>query len=467
MININFKIIHNKFSRLFKFIFFIRYLFVIFLISIVVFLSIPNFFDYQKKEKFLKNFLFQNYNLKVEKIDNIKFNSLPMPNLELSNINSNFGSKKIFVSTKKMKIYPKLQNIYNYKNFKARNIILEDSKAITDFKDTTSFAKDFFNFEKKILLKNFNILVKNNDKVILDLKKIKYTNYGFEKDKIIGEIFDKNFIIKLNNSSKQLNLKLLNSGISAKINIFDNEKLRSINGEMTGKVLDSNYKFKFNYDKKSIKIVDFFLREKDLSLDGEGLITIKPYFNINWNSEIININAEKISQLDLEKLLSYKDLLKKINSQINLYYQSKKFSKNLIDKINLKTDIAYGRLNISKLLLISDAILNCKSNINLIEDYPILNFECDMKSPDKKKLLKKIQIDYKKKKEVLNLNVKGNLNILNKKINFDSIKMNENYIASEEDLKYFKKTFETIVFNQHFFKIFDLVKIKQLVREIL
>ena len=129
--------------------------------------------------------------------------------------------------------------------------------------------------------------------------------------------------------------------------------------------------------------------------------------------------------------------------------------------------MAYGRLNFSKLLSISDTILNCKSNINLIEDYPILNFECDFNSPDKKKLLKKIQIDYQKKKEVLNLNIKGNLNILNKKANFDLIKMNENYIASEEDLKYFKKTFEKIIFNQHFFKIFDLVKIKQLVREIL
>ena len=115
--------------------------------------------------------------------------------------------------------------------------------------------------------------------------------------------------------------------------------------------------------------------------------------------------------------------------------------------------MAYGRLNFSKILSISDTILNCKSNINLIEDYPILNFECDLKSPDKKKLLKKIQIDYQKKKEVLNLNIKGNLNILNKKANFDLIKMNENYIASEEDLKYFKKTFEKIIFNQHFFKI--------------
>ena len=100
MININLKIINNKFSRLLNF-FFIRYLFVIFLISIVIFLSIPNFFDYKKERKFLKNFLFLNYNLKVEKIDNIKFNSFPIPNLELSNINSKFGSKKLLFQQKK------------------------------------------------------------------------------------------------------------------------------------------------------------------------------------------------------------------------------------------------------------------------------------------------------------------------------------------------------------------------------
>mgnify|MGYP003324849591 CR=1 FL=1 len=39
----------------------------------------------------------------------------------------------------------------------------------------------------------------------------------------------------------------------------------------------------------------------------------------------------------------------------------------------------------------------------------------------------------------------GNLNILNRKINFKDISINENYKASNEDLKYFKESFENKV----------------------
>ena len=63
-----------------------------------------------------------------------------------------------------MRIYPKFQNIYNYKNFKARNIILEDSKAVTDFKDITSLLKISL-ILKKISLRNFDILIKITTKL--------------------------------------------------------------------------------------------------------------------------------------------------------------------------------------------------------------------------------------------------------------------------------------------------------------
>ena len=46
------KTIHNKYSRFYDFIFFLRYLFIIFFISTVSFLSIPHFFDYEKKFQF-------------------------------------------------------------------------------------------------------------------------------------------------------------------------------------------------------------------------------------------------------------------------------------------------------------------------------------------------------------------------------------------------------------------------------
>ena len=44
--------------------------------------------------------------------------------------------------------------------------------------------------------------------------------------------------------------------------------------------------------------------------------------------------------------------------------------------------------------------------------------------------------------------------------------MNKNYEASTEDLKYFKDSFENILFNESFLEIFNLKKIKEFILEI-
>jgi len=49
MINKTYKIIHNKYLALFKFIFFLRYLFGIFFIAVLLFLLIPYLLDFKKK----------------------------------------------------------------------------------------------------------------------------------------------------------------------------------------------------------------------------------------------------------------------------------------------------------------------------------------------------------------------------------------------------------------------------------
>ena len=115
MINRIYKTIHNKYSRFFKFIFFLRYVFLVFFISIALFLLIPNFFDYKKKENIIKSLIFKNYALKIEELEDIKFKSFPIPHLEIKNLNSKLFSNEINIKTKTLKIYPRIENIYNFK----------------------------------------------------------------------------------------------------------------------------------------------------------------------------------------------------------------------------------------------------------------------------------------------------------------------------------------------------------------
>ena len=89
--NIN-KIIHNKYSKFFEFIFFLRYLLIIFFISIAIFLTVPFFFNYEKKAEVIKLHLLENYDFKISNYSEIKYNIFPLPNLELSNVQINFKS---------------------------------------------------------------------------------------------------------------------------------------------------------------------------------------------------------------------------------------------------------------------------------------------------------------------------------------------------------------------------------------
>ena len=66
----------------------------------------------------------------------------------------------------------------------------------------------------------------------------------------------------------------------------------------------------------------------------------------------------------------------------------------------------------------------------------------------------------------MKLKFKGKVNILNRKVKFDLIEVNENFKASKEDLNYFKTTFENILFDQNFINIFNRKKIRKFLKEI-
>ena len=465
MINKIYKTINNKFSRLFKFIFFLRYLFSIFFVALLIILLIPQVFDYKKKEQIIKQYLFNNYGLKIIKMDNIEFNSFPVPNLQINNAIINPSSDNLSLSSQKLIIYPEIFSIYNYNNFHARKIKLINSVITTDVKFIQNFIKNIFSIEKKFFFENLKFNISDNNNNIINLNKISFTNYGYKKNVIIGELFNKKFKVNLKDKYKNISFKLLGTGISAKLIFFDNKNL-NYNGNLKGKVLRSNFKLDFSYENNSLKITNFIFRDKKLSFNSNGNLKYKPFFKIDLNSEVKNIDPKILKDLDIEHILNSKDLIKRFNSQISISFLPKKFYNNLIDNLDIKTQLAFGRLNINKDFSIDKSKFNCKNKINLLEDYPVLHFDCTLSTMDKRELYEKFGIKYQNKNEKLKLVIRGNLNILNNTINFDSIEMNENYNATIEDIKYFKSTFENILFDKNFQNIFDLSKLRKFILEI-
>ena len=466
MINKFYKTIYNKYSRFFRFIFFLRYLFGLFIVAIILFLIIPSFLNHEKKSEVFKKYLAKNYEFKISKYESIKYQLFPLPNFEFTNLTINFNSSPVELNVKKLKIYPKLLSIYNNENFQSKKIILNKSDIILRTLDLKFIVKEFLNKKNKLYFDDLNIRFYDETGLLVSLENIKFTNFGFKKNIVDGNIFGKKFKVKVNKSLNKIDLKIHKSGVNVDISLDTKNDKNFIKGVLKSKILNTNLKFNFIYGEKSLKIYNSFFRSKNLSFENNILIIFEPFLDIKSNFKIDDIDVEIFNKLKLEKILTYKKLLKQINSKNEINFNSKKFSHNFIDKLDLKFDLAYGRLNYSKNISISDNIFNCKGSINLLEDFPLLFFDCLINLNTKKIFFKKFDINIKEENEILNLSVKGNLSVMNNKINFKKISMNNNYKASNEDLNYFKEKFENILFKDNFIKIFDLKKIKKFILEI-
>ena len=327
MINKFDKIIHNKFSVFFKFVFFIRYLLLIFFVAIVLFLSIPGFFDYEKREPVIKNYLYQNYGLKIKDMESVEYKALPIPSLQIKNLDTNFFSDNILIKSNQLTLYLKLFSIYNYDNFSVKRIKLENNYIDTNLENIKYLSSSILNLKKKVFFKNLNIIFRNEENKIFEMKKINFLNYGYQKNIIIGEIFKRKFKIKLDENLKEMSLNLPNTGVSSKLNIDRNTNETSFDGVLKGKILKSQFKLNFSYDKKKIEIKEFFFRNKKISFNSEGSLKFIPYFKANLATRIIDIDTQLLSKLDINKIINSKDLIKKINLKKKIIFKSKNLIK--------------------------------------------------------------------------------------------------------------------------------------------
>jgi len=462
MLNKFFKTIHNKYSRFFKFIFFLRYLFAIFFVSISLFLIIPGFFNYEKKEKIIKNYFLENYNFKIIEYNNIKYKAFPIPKLELKKTRIKFLKSNTNFNVNYLQVYPKIFSIYNLNNFEINKIILKENDVNLEISNFYTFIDQLTKQRKKISFNDLNIKILNDNKLVVRLENIFFSNFGHKKNFFEGRVFGKKFEAKLQDNLKFIEFKLPNSSIAANLDL--NKKTKK--GTFKSKILNNNLKFDFVYDSEKLKIFNSYFRSKNLSFDNEILITFAPFLDIKTNFELEELNNEILKEINFVKVLELKNIIKKINSKNTIIYKPKKFSKSFIDDLNLKVDLAYGRINYKKDFLFEKSLFKCSGDINLFEEYPLLYFDCSTLIKDRKKLLKKFSINVKSSDKALGLKVKGNLNILNKKINFEQISLNEKKFP-KEDLIFFKNSFEKILFNKSFLEIFEIKKIKNYILEII
>ena len=302
----------------------------------------------RKKAEAIKLHLLNNYNFEIRSYEGIKYNIFPLPNLEIINAQINLKPSVEDLNVKKIKIYPNILNIYNYKNFSSRKINLKEVNAEIQASDLKFLLKELFQKENKLSFLNLKIKIVDEKIPVLTLDNIKYKNFGYNKNLIRGRVLGKNFKIKIDDNYKNINFKLLNSGIKVDINFDKNQKNNLKFGTLRSKILNNNFKSNFEYDGKIIKIDNAYFRSKSLSFKNESEIILNPFLDINSNFIIEELNTQILTKIEFINLLKFKDLLRKINNKSEIKFKPKKFNRNFFKDLNLKINLAYGRMNYSK-----------------------------------------------------------------------------------------------------------------------
>ena len=466
MINKIYKRIHNNYSNFFKYFFFLRYVFAIFLIITSLFLLIPKFFNYEKKQEIIKEYFINYYGLELSNYDSIRFNVFPLPNLSIKNANLKFKNKPINLKSKNLNIFLNFKNIYNYEDFQTRKILFIENDISLDIDRTKDLINYFSKLKYKLDFKTSDFNFKKDDSFLLKIKNVNFSNHGYKKYHINGEIFDKKFTASLKNNNQNLSFKILNTGIKANFKIDEKNLKTSITGSSNMTFLDNFLQFDFILNGSQLEISKSNFNNKDLSFSLDSLIAFNPFFSTNSNININEIDKRLIDKINLEKILNSKEIIKKLNSKININYKKKRYYTNLIENYSSDLNLAYGKLVFSNKILITGGEINCQGDSLIVDEYPRLNLVCLFEIKDKKKLFKKFSIYKNINSDPLSLHIESSINLLNRKINFKKINTGNNYFAKEEDMKYFKELFESILFDESFLAIFNMDKIKEFFLEI-
>ena len=175
------------------------------------------------------------------------------------------------MEVKNLKIYPKLLSIYNYENFQSNKIHLKDTRTILETSELLFLIKELTNQKKKLYLNNLDLIIENNNKSIVTLKNIKFSNFGYQKNKIDGEIFGKKFKMFIGDDFEHANFKILNSGININVDFDENREIFK-KGVLKSKILTSNFKFNFIYDDQTLDIYNSYFRSKNISFINKSRI---------------------------------------------------------------------------------------------------------------------------------------------------------------------------------------------------
>ena len=370
MINTNIR--KEKFmKKILQFMYYLRYLILIFIISVTVLFITPKLFKHVNKIDKLNYILKNQHGLTLKNYNDIQYKVFPQPNLEIKGAKIFIGNEEFNLKIERLKIYTNIIGLY---------------------------------FSDKILL-----------------KKIKFTANFFEND-LSGFYLPE----KHNN---YLYFEVKNIGVVSKF-FLDNKKIPpKFSGKIKFKVLGNNFLINFDFDQKLLFKKSVY-KNKNVHANFDGEINFNPFFQFIIFADLKKLNIEKFKFEKIYHLISEELSNRKLNGEIKINNLT-----NKIKGENNQINIIFENGNISsKILNFSLANLDIEMNFYL-KRYPTYNnldYKLLIKSDNINEFYKIINLKKDKKNTKVDLIVEGNINLSAQKYYFNKVEINKKKLNKEK-----------------------------------
>ena len=386
---------------------------IIVVFTIIIFLSLPVFFNYKSIQNEIENKFFSDFKINLKILDNISFRVLPRPHLLIKKANLDFNledEKSSIAEVENLKLFIPSNKIYSKKN-----IIITDAKfqninlnlKISDIEDIRNHL--YYKINKPINISNIKIFLndnKNNVILIAPIQKVVYQineNFSAKEFQLKGSIFDiefkSNWRRNYNEPKSSLNeLNFKNPNIYIR-NLFKFENKKEFKGSSSIDFLNENISFNYNYKDSIIKISSPE-KKNNQKIKFNSIIELYPFY---FDGEVI-FEEKKISFITDYILSSIfnadKKLLQNLNGElkVSLSNLDSKILSNgkislLINEGQIKTLNSFFEMN--KIGIIKSSYnYQIKEGELFFETKNILNIN------NHKELARKFQLNFKKVKNI-------------------------------------------------------------------
>ena len=422
----------------------------VFFFLYLTYLSLPGLLNKKVLENNLKERIFDEFKIKINTPADISYAILPTPHFVAKNVtvlNKNL-EKYDGILIKKFKVKISQKNLFTYKNFIIKELILEDN--LFDIKKS-NFDNFMLFLSNKLSRKNISliktkiiysdddgetILIAPLKKVVLNYNELSNFNYLSTKGKLYNQQFNIEFKKQISDkeetnilfSLKNINLKIQNNQyINIEEQIGENTLIFG-NKEFNTQYSLSKDKLLFSSSKKETKNSNFTYK---------GKINLKPFeFDVNIKNNKLNLSEIVDSYYIFLEMFRNKIIINRnFNGKINFKIEDIPNSK-ILKKAKIKS-VFYNEL-----ISFDDSIINlgnfgevkcARCELSYLNDFPEFYGEFNLNIKNKNSFYRFFQVPLKYRNNLKNVFFSLKFNLDNEQIEILEIYFDKKMDNLEEE----------------------------------